>query len=78
MTRTVVDLEAAVTAVTAALGQTYDGDLGDKERVEQIARTAVETVADVLGFVDQPRGERRPDYIPSSLVQSVNPGEAYL
>lgn len=78
MTREIVDLEAAITAAAAALSQHYDGDLGSKEEVARIARTAVEAAADTLGLVDMPRGAQRPDYIPSALTDEVLAREDYL
>jgi hypothetical protein len=78
VTRQVVDLEAAIDAAAAALSQRYDGDLGSKEEVAHVARTAVEAAAGVLGLVDMPRGAQRPDYIPSALTDEVLAREDYL
>jgi hypothetical protein len=78
VTRQVVDLEAAVNAAAAALSQRYDGDLGSKEEVAHVARTAVEAAAGVLGLVDMPRGAQRPNHIPTVFTAEVATREDYL
>lgn len=71
--REVVDLEAAIAAAAKALRTTYPAL--NRERVPDVARTAVEAAAEVLGLVDRRSVEFDP---PAITTDTVTPREDYL